>query len=347
MPIKLKTVNEKLLEQYIRHSVYIERLKAGEAKLISEFLKRKTFPQLYKKLISEIKRLEKLGTPQKITAFRKRLEQMLIATQKLSTAGMVKAEAMLINRLVNVSKFEANWNKGLLKKTVPLAYDFTMPSNTVLKNLVNTVSFDGHKLSAWMKGYSNALKVDMMKQIKVGIATGESLTNIGTRISNVLGYKTKQAEYIARTAVCDIVHKAREEVFENNQDVIKGVQWVSTLDDRTTEICIALDGKTFEIGEGERPPAHFNCRSTIVPYLGSWKEFGIKAPPPAMRASMQGEVPARMTYKDWFKKQSKETQIEVLGKTKAELYRSGKIKIEQFVDKDYKPLTVEQLMAKI
>jgi len=62
-----------------------------------------------------------------------------------------------------------------------------------------------------------------------------------------------------------------------------------------------------------------------------------------MRASMTGTVPAKMNYKTWLRKQSKQTQIKVLGKTRAELYRSGRIKIDRFVNRDYKPLTLKQL----
>ena len=45
----------------------------------------------------------------------------------------------------------------------------------------------------------------------------------------------------------------------------KRVLWVSVLDARTSDICINLDGSIFAIDEGPRPPAHFNCRSIVVP----------------------------------------------------------------------------------
>jgi hypothetical protein len=58
---------------------------------------------------------------------------------------------------------------------------------------------------------------------------------------------------------------------------------------------------------------------------------------------MNGAVPAKTTYKQWLKRQSKATQIKVLGKKRAELYRSGQVKIDRFVGKDFKPLTLKQL----
>ncbi len=342
--IPIPTVNEKLLERYIRHSVYMEQLKTGEAKLISRFLKQRTFPRIYQKLISElgkVKGLETLGSIRNIPI--RRLRRMLAATQKISTAGMVKAEKMMVDRLVNVSKFEARWNADMISKTVPVDIDMAMPSNEVLRNLVTMRPMDGHKLGTWMKGYSTAVRVAMTKQVKVGIALGESLPAISKRINRALNWKGKQAEAIARTAVSNVVHQAREEVFKRNKDIVRKVQWISTLDDRTSLICIDLDGRMFNVGDGPRPPIHFQCRSTVVPITPSWQEFGVEDPPPATRASMNGAVPAKMNYRQWIAKQPKSVQVKVLGKRRAELYRSGRVKIDRFIGRDLKPLTLKQL----
>ena len=340
---KIKTINEKLLERYIRHAVYLEQFKKGEAMAISSFLKQETFPQLYKKLMVELGKVKDLST----VGFKiKRLKKMLAATHKVSVAGAVKAEKMLVKRLINISKFEAKWNADLIEKTVLLDIDrtATMPSNEVLKNLVTKRPFGGHKLSTWMNGYSKSVTMAMGKAVKVGVATGESLPAIAKRIERALGHKGKQAQYIARTAVSNVVHQAREEVFKKNTDIVRKVQWISTLDDRTSIECIHLDGQIFDVGTKTRPPIHFNCRSTVIPVTPSWQEYGVKDPPPATRASMNGAVPAKTTYKQWLKTRSKKTQINVLGKKRAELYDSGKgIKIDRFVGKDLKPLTLKQL----
>lgn len=342
--LKTPTVNEKLLERYIRHSVYIEQLKKSEAKKIGSFLNKEVFPQLHDKLIKElgkVKNLSTIGSIRKIPV--SRLKKMLAATEKVSLAGMVKAEKMLVKRLINISHFEARWNKKILEKVIPLDIDLEMPSNEVLKTLVNTRTMDGHKLSTWMKGFSAVVRKSMMNKVKIGIATGESLPKIGKRIEQVLGYKTKQAQYIARTSVSSIVHQSREEVFKKNPDLVRKVQWVATLDDRTSLMCVNLDGRMFNVGEGMRPPAHFNCRSSVVPITPSWQEYGVTDPPPATRASMNGAVPAKMTYKQWIKTQRKDIQVKVLGKKRAELYRSGRVKIDKFVGRDLRPLTLKQL----
>lgn len=42
-------------------------------------------------------------------------------------------------------------------------------------------------------------------------------------------------------------------------------EWVSVLDAKTTAICWNRDGNRYSYGKGPIPPAHVNCRSTIVP----------------------------------------------------------------------------------
>jgi SPP1 gp7 family putative phage head morphogenesis protein len=336
------TVNNELLNKYIRHSINIEQLKNSEARKIGSFLKKETFPQIYKKLITElskIKNIESLGSIYRI----KRLKQLLASVQKISSIGIAKAEGRLVSNLENISLYEANWNSKTIQDVVPLDIDFTMPSNSVLKQLVVTKPMEGHKLSSWIKSYPKAVTARVNKQLRTGIAAGESLPAIGQRIRSSLKVNTKQAEYIARTAVSNVVHNAREATFKENKDLIRGVQWIATLDDRTTLVCINLDGKIFEVGEGERPPAHFNCRSTTVPVVNSWSEYGIEDPPPATRASMDGAVPEKTNYRKWLKTQPKAIQDKVLGKTKAELFRSGRVSISKFVGKDLKPLTLKQI----
>jgi len=116
-----------------------------------------------------------------------------------------------------------------------------------------------------------------------------------------------------------------------------------------------------------------NCRSTSVPVLKSWQELAgvpIKEADNAtvdalfreqlrkrgwseeriatarrnQQVSMSGEVPAELSYADWLKKQSKATQLEVLGRTRFELWNKGIIQnVSQLVSQEGNPLTVRQL----
>jgi hypothetical protein len=108
---------------------------------------------------------------------------------------------------------------------------------------------------------------------------------------------------------------------------------------------MSLDGTTYPVDQGPRPPAHHQCRSTTVPVVKSWKELGIdlKEAPPGTRASMNGQVPSKLTYPQWLKRQPAAIQREALGPTRAALFRSGRLTIDRFVDQRGRPLSLKQI----
>ena len=87
----------------------------------------------------------------------------------------------------------------------------------------------------------------------------------------------------------------------------------------------------------------------MIPVTKSWKELGInlKEAPAGTRASMNGQVPATMTYNDWLKKQPVGFQDDILGKAKGQLYRKGGLPMDKFVDmKTGHEFTLKELRTK-
>jgi SPP1 gp7 family putative phage head morphogenesis protein len=153
---------------------------------------------------------------------------------------------------------------------------------------------------------------------------------------------------LVRTSVNQVANAASQQVYEANQDITQKYRYVATLDARTSSICRALDGREFEYGKGPTPPQHFNCRSTTVPVI-DYKALGFTPPPPSKRASMDGPVPADMSYGQWLAKQDAATKAEVLGKEKVPYFNKlvekygGKDAIAKLVRDDGSELTLEQL----
>jgi len=76
---------------------------------------------------------------------------------------------------------------------------------------------------------------------------------------------------VARTKTTEIYNEARKRYWETDplaKQIVEAYQWSAILDNRTSNICRHMDGKIFKIGELSdwlKPPAHFNCRSILVP----------------------------------------------------------------------------------
>jgi hypothetical protein len=90
---------------------------------------------------------------------------------------------------------------------------------------------------------------------------------------------------------------------------------------------------------------HFCCRSTETLVVKSWRQLGIEADEmdAGTRASMDGQVPAGITYNDWLLSQSFTRQVQVLGETRARLIRDGGMRPNEFYTDKGEWLTLEQL----
>lgn len=192
-----------------------------------------------------------------------------------------------------------------------------------------------------------------------------------------------QVNSLVRTAVNAFSNMARDRTYRENADLIDYEMYHATLDSRTTPICRSLDGKVYPRGEGKFPPQHFGCRSIRVavlsgvaaglrPLKGSTerqlsREFGEangfraltrEDIPRGMRGQfdkfsrqrvreLTGSAPASTTYADFLGRQSKDFQDEVLGVTKARLFRDGGLTdLGKYVTRSGQELTLAQLAVK-
>jgi len=192
-----------------------------------------------------------------------------------------------------------------------------------------------------------------------------------------------QLNNIIRTAVQHTANSARNEYYNENSDIVLEEQVVATLDARTTAICRKYDGQRFPLNKGPQFPIHIGCRTLRVAALDPemtgerpakpvtekmlLKEYAeknglgdVKSYDDLPRGTkgqfneykrkrvreLTGPVPAAETYNTWLKKQPIAFQEEVLGKTKAKLYRDGGLPLDRFVDKAGNELTLQELAVK-
>lgn len=243
---------------------------------------------------------------------------------------------------------EAEWQARLLQQEVGFAgLDIDTPSPTALNTIVTQQPLSGKFLNQWISEWGTSKISRVNQSIRLGLAQGETAQTIartitGTRRNNyrdgILNISRRGANMLVRTTSNDVMTKARDKVYRQNENVIKGIQWVSTLDSKTTPICMARDGQVYPIDSGPRPPAHPNCRSTTVPVTKSFREMGIpldefdESVRPEVKNGLAGNVPATETYQTWLEKQSATFQDDVLGPTRGKLFRKGDLPLDRFVE---------------
>jgi len=266
-------------------------------------------------------------------------------------------EAKLYDQLRDFGQVESQWLIHTLEQTTPIAWDFVAPSAATLKAMVTQQPMEGALVKEWFNKLAKDTAFAINRQIQMGMIEGEGIEPIvrrikGTKAANysdgILNAPRHNLRAVVRTSVRNVSQLARNELYEANTDIVKGVQWVATLDTRTCPVCMNRDGKVYPVGEIPGVP-HFSCRCTETPVLRSWKELGIaaKEAPASTRASMNGQVPDTMTYPAWLKKQSAEMQDEALGVERGKLFRSGQLKLNEFINRENRRLTLKELAAKL
>lgn len=335
-----KTVNEILQDKIIRHQVGLLKLSSTVTNKLIAILNRAED--------DVIKQLSNLGDD--------RLNVILKRIREITKAAGGKQYTYLEKELNAVGVYESDFVEQLLKGAIPVKFDMVTPSREMLSSIVTSKPFEGKLLKEWVEDLSENTRRKLRDAIRMGMAEGESIDSMARRIRGTKAQKYKdgimeisrrESQAMVRTAVNHTATRAREMIYQDNDELISKVQWVATLDSRTCPFCQPLDGKTFPVDKGERPPLHINCRCCTVPVVKSFRELGfdIDEAPESTRASMNGQVPEKITYPEWLKGQSAKMQDKILGPARGKMFRDG-VAVDKFVDiKNMEKFTLKELKA--
>lgn len=363
------TANERLRNRSILHAHDLELLKNSEALRVVRFLNSDLRPALLQSIERALLDLESTGGL--ATASRERvlaLGRLEALRRELDQTAARYFEAIerdqTGDRLARVARFEAAHEAAGINAAVPrsiqdrLGITVTLPPPETIRRILDVEPMQGAPIREWWNEAARSLASEAHRTIQIGVTEGRATREIAR---DVMGTKSAAAgpwgktlrgsEAIVRTSVNHVSTSVREATYQSNEEVVKGVLIVATLDTRTTPICRDEDGNFYELGVGGRPPFHVNCRTTTVPVLKTLSEMGVTkadqaALPETTRASLTGPVPSKTTYYEWLRRQPKAAQVRVLGETRARLWREGKITPDQFVNDRGRFLTLKELEAK-
>tara|TARA_R110000787_G_scaffold285568_2_gene401673 strand:- start:540 stop:1586 length:1047 start_codon:yes stop_codon:yes gene_type:complete len=188
--------------------------------------------------------------------------------------------------------------------------------------------------------------------INDGVLIGDTTVKIAAQVKDLgANLHKNQINALVRTSINNSASQARRIVTNTNADILKGDEWVATLDSKTTLICAGRDGNIYPIDKGPYPPAHWNCRSLRIPALKD--EFTIDdgvGKRPEIGADGVKQVSAKRTFNTFLKDQPADFQDEYFsqfpdGLEKAALFRRGGLTIDRFRDELGRNYTIDQLKA--
>lgn len=369
-----------IADRLIQRGIYLERYKAGfNNRILGEL------ESLEDGLTRELVSLFSKGVPNP-TQRVQRLEKLLGETRHIIRRSYAEKKKVSGEQMLRLAGNEQAYIAAAINDTAGIELADRILNYDELKKLTDDTLIHGAKSGEWWDRQGTDLQKRFSDQMRQGVLRGETLDQLTARVrgtqaraftDGVMPVTKRQAEALAHTSVQAVANATRDEFYKANSDLVNALQWVSTLDSRTTHICMALSGKMWTV-EGKQPighalpypgpTAHWRCRSTQVAVIKSWEEL-VKGQDEAAldeefkkqlraqgfdeaaiaqikrntRASMDGQVAKDITFDAWLKSKPPEFQDRMLGKGKGRLFRDGKITLTDLVDQRMRPLTIDEL----
>ena len=334
------SANDFLLDAGIKHQIYVQRYAGGQVKDLVKYL-----DDAQAEILGKLDGVDSLAESRSL---QRKLDQITA----LQSDALEKLSKGITDNAADFAEYEAEF--AVKTMNTAAAASVTLPASEQLRALVTQAPMQlaisgkaGSTIQSLTLGqaatqFSKDKAAEITRTIQRGVVEGSTVQSLTRQIASVTNKHKRQAEALVRTSVNHISSEARSAVNRANEDILKGEEYVSVLDGRTTIGCAALDGKILGFDEPPFTPRHWNCRSLRVPVLkDEYQEGGLEG----TRASVQGPVSAKRTYSGWLKDQSPEFQNGVLGLERAKMFRAGKLSLDDFVDSNGNPISLKQLQV--
>jgi len=332
-------VSDDLLDTLTRHQIFIQRLASGQANTVGLELD---------KLIKEVE----LKLEGDLTDFQQFRYQRILDDLKLYAAEIYQEVGESTEDFANnFIQYESDFSTAAFTQATGVDFDLPNPVQLRSAYLTDVMALQAGRsaksFGQLLSSFSQQAQGQFLQVLRDGFALGRTSQQIVSEINNHISLKKDQVKTLIRTGTNHLSVQARNRTLMENKDLLDGYEWVATLDSRTTFICMSRDGLIYPISNNSdkspKPPAHFGCRSTIVPKVKKEFELEGDGQRPAIGSSGRGVVSGKLNYEQWLRKQSKEFQIEVLGKERQRLFAQQRLPLSRFIDSDGRTLTLQEL----
>ena len=302
----MPTANEQIYDLSIRHLARLQRLTATEVRAVLKIMS-----QADVELTSMLDRsLRNIGPRPDFRS--ERWREIRRAIRSIRTGMIMDLESSVTQTLRELVPVELDFESRSFRKVLPQGFVVNVPSldrtiASVLSKPFSGGANSARTLNQWFEGLAGADQSRIIQATQLGMIQGETVDEMVRRIrgtrkngfkDGVLSLSRRNAEAIVRTSAIHVSNDTRQEFWNDNEDIIRGLYWDSVLDGRTSSICQSRDrkfapnpGHTVPDGmqllepQTARPPAHPNCRSAMIPLLDGQKISDIQADRPFVRTS--------------------------------------------------------------
>ena len=331
-------LSDEIQDVITRHQIYLMRYSAGREREAAEYIE-KIFDAIRSELRNE--ELTELDLA--------RLQRFFDEIQSYAEENLGELGQKILMDAEDLLSQEMDWNQSMLSGF----FENVIPVSDVQAQLAvfAGILYTGAKqVSArnMVNEYRRSKVRQIVQDIRDGVTLREENQQILNRVERAAPFQKKQAGVMIRTLSNHVSVQARDLLLQGNDGLFDGYEWVAVLDSRTSIVCASRDGTVYPLTDdpvkSPKPPAHFNCRSTITPVVKA-QFAGTQKRTPRVATGAKGQTKVRQTttYESWLRRQPAAFQDDVLGKTRGALFRRGKLPISKFVDRRGLTLTLDEL----
>lgn len=339
----------------IKYAIDFERYKNGQANEIIKLLDKAN-----NEIAGYIKKTNGIATKARYKDITRKLKE-ISERLKESVGENIDIDGV-INYELQKQKKLFGFARPFFKKKKTGKIDFVYPTIEQIKTaaLFQPIIDEGYGLTfqSFLEGIQTGLFNTWDSALRTGYLTGIPTKQI---VTNVLGKSSKVGELVTpgtmktlknsvysntRTALQSFANETMQRVYKENDRLFGDIypkdgevykyEYLATLDNRTCLVCADSAKLYKELEDIPHIPQHRGCRCVVIPY------FNIEGD---TRSSKDGQVRADITFDEWLRGQDEKTQLDVLGRSRFELFRRGE-PISQFVDNG-KVLDLTDLNANI
>lgn len=195
----------------------------------------------------------------------------------------------------------------------------------------------GRLLQDWVNKTFDGPTTDAIQmRVFAGMFEGQGFREMSQALREGIVQSKVQADVLVSTYVQSANVHAMDTVYQRNKDVLAGVRWHVTHDNRVCMICGALAGKLFPVDRHPTCPAHPRCRCVLVPETDM---SALKVQPQVAQDWAKGvrtpipKLPVQ-DYRAWINGRPAADQIAYYGPTRYKMLKAGDIHWDDLVDLD-------------
>jgi hypothetical protein len=294
--------DETVLREMTRQWLQVERNLAGLLDALTQELAAMTEPVPFWKL-AQMERYQALMT---------QVDVQMVKYANYAGNTIARQQSLLTGMAVEHSAESVSAVAGRV------SVGFNKLPVTAVENMIGLTG-DGSPLRAILTDASRAGPQALGDALVRGVALGYNPRKMAAMaLREGLAKSLTRMETIARTEALRSYREASRTNYLNNSDVISGYKRMCAKSTRTCVSCLALDGQEYPLSVPFEE--HVNGRCTAVPILRYSK-------PPTWQSG-----------REWFEQQPETTQVTMMGPTRHQLWKDGKVSWSDLASTEHNPV---------